>query len=90
LFGVQSFHYRGGQTHSLPGTTMVIHPDEVHDGWARSDEGFKYRMIYVEPAQIQQVLGGKPLPFIHNGLSNDPWLHRACQAFVQQLDCPLD
>ena len=90
LFGVQSFHYRGSQTHSLPGTTMVIHPDEVHDGWAGSEEGFKYRMIYVEPALIQQILGGKPLPFIHNGLSNDPWLHRACQAFVQQLDCPLD
>ena len=45
LFGVQSFHYRGGTTHSLPGTTMVIHPDETHDGRAGSDEGFKYRMI---------------------------------------------
>ena len=34
LFGVQSFHYRGCMTHSLPGTTMVIHPDETHDGFA--------------------------------------------------------
>ncbi|MFC6296416.1 helix-turn-helix domain-containing protein [Pseudomonas sp. CCM 7893] len=90
LFGVQSFHYRGNKTHSLPGTTMVLHPDEVHDGWASSEEGFKYRMIYVEPALIQQILGGKPLPFIHNGLSRDPWLYRASEVLLQSLDCPID
>lgn len=90
LFGVQSFHYRGGMTHSLPGRTMVIHPDEVHDGWAGSEEGFKYRMIYVEPALIQQVLGGKPLPFIPGGLSSDPWLYRASEVLLQSLDCPID
>lgn len=90
LFGVQSFHYRGGTTHSLPGTTMVIHPDETHDGRAGSDEGFKYRMIYVEPALIQQILGGQPLPFIPGGLSTDPRLHRASEVLLQSLDCPID
>ncbi len=90
LFGVQSFHYRAGMTHSLPGATMVIHPDELHDGRAGSEEGFKYRMIYVEPALIQQILGGKPLPFIPGGLSNDPWLHRASEVLLQNLDCPLE
>ena len=90
LFGVQSFHYRGCMTHSLPGSTMVIHPDETHDGRASSVEGFKYRMIYVEPALIQQILGGKPLPFIHNGLSTDPRLFRASEVLLQSLDCPID
>jgi AraC-like DNA-binding protein len=90
LFGVQSFHYRGGMTHSLPGTTMVIHPDEVHDGRAGSAEGFKYRMIYVQPALIQQILGGKPLPFIPGGVSTDPRLHRASEVLLQSLDCPID
>ncbi|AZE59152.1 MULTISPECIES: AraC family transcriptional regulator [Pseudomonas fluorescens group] len=90
LFGVQSFHYRGGMTHSLPGTTMVIHPDETHDGRAGSDEGFKYRMIYVEPALIQQILGGKPLPFIPGGLSTDPRLHRASEVLLQNLECSID
>ena len=28
LTGVQSFHYRGEMKHSLPGMTMVLHPDE--------------------------------------------------------------
>ena len=90
LFGVQSFHYRGGMTHGLPGTTMVIHPDETHDGRAGSEEGFKYRMIYVEPALVQQILGGKPLPFIPGGVSTDPWLHRASEVLLQSLDCPID
>ncbi|MGY2254268.1 AraC family transcriptional regulator [Pseudomonas reactans] len=90
LTGVQSFHYRGDMVHSLPGTTMVLHPDETHDGHAGSDEGFKYRMIYVEPALIQQILGGKPLPFIPNGLSTDPRLFRASEVLLQNLDNPID
>jgi AraC-like DNA-binding protein len=77
-------------THSLPGTTMVIHPDEVHDGRAGSAEGFKSRMIYVQPALIQQILGGKPLPFIPGGVSTDPRLHRASEVLLQSLDCPID
>ncbi|MDO8695765.1 MAG: AraC family ligand binding domain-containing protein, partial [Pseudomonas sp.] len=28
LSGVQSFQYRAGQRHSLPGGTIVLHPDE--------------------------------------------------------------
>ena len=90
LFGVQSFHYRGCMTHSLPGTTMVIHPDETHDGRASSEEGFRYRMIYVEPALIQQILGGKPLPFIPCGHTTDPRLFRASEVLLQSLDCPID
>ncbi|WP_313059497.1 AraC family transcriptional regulator [Pseudomonas rhodesiae] len=90
LLGVQSFHYRGGMTHGLPGTTMVIHPDEVHDGRAGSEEGFKYRMIYVEPALIQQILGGKPLPFVPGGVSTDLRLFRASDVLLQNLECPVD
>lgn len=90
LSGVQSFHYRRGMRHSLPGRTMVLHPDEAHDGQAGSDEGFRYRMIYVEPAAIQQILGGKPLPYIHDGLSGDPALHRATRALLHSQDAGVD
>ena len=31
LAGVQSFHYRRGLRHSLPGGVLVLHPDEAHD-----------------------------------------------------------
>ncbi|MBW6194419.1 AraC family ligand binding domain-containing protein, partial [Pseudomonas aeruginosa] len=74
LAGVQSFRYRRSQRHSLPGGCLVLHPDELHDGEAGSQEGFRYRMLYVEPALIQQALGGRPLPFVRGGLSDDPRL----------------
>ena len=90
LSGVQSFHYRGNLQHSLPGMTMVLHPDEKHDGESGTLSGFRYRMIYIEPAMIQKVLGGKPLPFIHHGLSHDPRLFKATNSFLQHLDNRID
>ncbi|MCI0914648.1 AraC family transcriptional regulator [Pseudomonas putida] len=90
LAGVQSFHYKGALCHGLPGNTLVLHPDEVHDGMAGTEAGFRYRMAYIDPALIQNALGGEPLPFIAGGLSSDPRLYRASEAFVQALEHPLE
>ena len=90
LSGVQRFHYRRSLRDSLPGGTMVLHPDEAHDGEAGTAEGFRYRMVYVEPALFQQALGGKPLPFIEGGLSRDPRLFAATETLLQAVDHPLD
>jgi AraC-like DNA-binding protein len=90
LSGVQSFQYRRSQRHSLPGNILVLHPDEVHDGQAGTDAGFRYRMVYIEPALIQQVLGGKPLPFIEGGLSSDPRLHHATRALLCNVESILE
>lgn len=90
LAGIQSFHYRGALCHGVPGNTLVLHPDEVHDGMAGTDAGFRYRMAYIDPRLIQNVLGGEPLPFIAGGLSSDPRLYSASEAFVQALDHPLE
>jgi AraC-like DNA-binding protein len=68
LSGIQCFDYRGEERRSMPGKTIVLHPDELHDGRAGTDEGFQYRMIYVDPALISQALGGKPLPFIREAV----------------------
>ncbi|MDD9654288.1 AraC family transcriptional regulator [Klebsiella pasteurii] len=85
LSGVQRFHYRGGLQHSLPGGTMVLHPDEAHDGEAGTEEGFRYRMVYIEPALIQKILGGRPLPFIPGGISSDPRLLRAALPLLKDV-----
>ncbi|OQP88332.1 AraC family transcriptional regulator [Rhizobium rhizosphaerae] len=72
LSGVQRFRYRGEVRDGLPGTAMVLHPDEVHDGQAGTEAGFHYRMIYLDPALIQAVLGGhRALPFVSGGISAD-------------------
>ena len=86
LSGVQSFHYRGSKQHSLPGGTLVLHPDEMHDGEAGTLAGFQYRMSYIDPAIIQKILAGKPLPFIADGISADPRLFAATEPLLKAMD----
>ncbi|MEF9963215.1 MAG: AraC family transcriptional regulator [Comamonas sp.] len=83
LAGVQSFNYRRGRRDSTAGSTLVLHPDEAHDGQAGTDEGFRYRMVYVEPALIQDILGGSALPFLEGGITNDPAISAAAKALLQ-------
>jgi len=54
--GVLAFDYRGNSEISTPGQVVVLHPDEVHDGYARTEEGFGYRELYVEPALIFEAI----------------------------------
>lgn len=84
LAGVQNFHYRRSRRNSLPGDTLVLFPDEAHDGQAGTDQGFAYRLVYVQPSLIQQILGGHALPFIDTGVSTDPRLAAAVDALLQQ------
>lgn len=88
LAGVQCFHFRGRRWHCLPGQCHVLHPDELHDGMAGTDGGFRYRILHLDPALLQQALGGVPLPFVStpvldpDGAGLDPSLW--------DIDRPLD
>lgn len=50
--GVQVFYYRGSVQAATPGEVTMFYPDEVHDGRAGTDEGFGYRIVYVEPSLL--------------------------------------
>ena len=89
LGGVQSFTYRGERRYSLPGQLVVLHPDEVHDGGAGTDGAFHYRVLYLEPSLLQQILGGRPLPFLAGGVSADPRLKRALWPLLADPTRPL-
>jgi AraC-like DNA-binding protein len=39
---------------------------------------------------LQQVLGGKPLPFIKGGISGNPGLFAATQVLLQDMECAID
>ncbi len=90
LAGVHSFRYRDGMKHSLPGGAIVIHPDELHDGEAGSTDGFHYRILYIEPALLQEALGGTTLPFVPDGISRDPRLYAATQTLMQGMDYQIE
>lgn len=72
--GVQSFNYRGKRWRSLPGQAVILHPDEVHDGYCCNQTGFSYRAAYLPPAHVQTVIGGAALPFLAEGVSTDAHL----------------
>ena len=64
LAGVQTFRYRGVRRYSLPGQCHILHPDEAHDGAPGTEGGFRYRILYLDPALVQEALGAKSLPFV--------------------------
>ncbi|MCK9812863.1 AraC family transcriptional regulator [Pseudomonas sp. MAFF 302046] len=90
LVGVHRFHYRGESRQCLPGETMIVHPDEPHDGCAGSASGFRYRGVHLPPAVVQQILQGQPLPFFKAGVTHDPRLASAVDGLLDALDAGLD
>ncbi|EPJ47947.1 MAG: putative transcriptional regulator, AraC family protein [Osedax symbiont Rs2] len=89
--GLQSYDYRGATQTSSPGSVMVLHPDEMHNGRAGSTEGFGYRMLYVDPALISDALRcviGRPcpLPFARESVCDNYHLFSAVQ-LTSQVHC---
>ncbi|CAJ4184412.1 AraC family transcriptional regulator [Burkholderia pseudomallei] len=90
LSGLQTFGYLGEIHHCLPGQCHILHPDELHDGRAGTDEGFGYRIIYVDPALVQEALGGRMLPFVRSPIFQAPAVSEALAAGIWNLDEEID
>ena len=92
--GVQEFNFRGAVHRSTPGNAVVLHPDELHDGRAGTDQGFGYRTLYIEPRLIADALyaiGGRPaaLPFLREPITTNGRLIRAVETAFQFSQIPL-
>ena len=90
--GVQTFRYRGEQRYSLPGRVIVLHPDELHDGGAATDDGLVYRMLYLEPSVLFQCLEAARigLPFVDEPVIEDNHFAGLLLAALGELDRELD
>ena len=91
LSGVQTFHYRGARHISLPGQIIILHPDEMHDGAAATDEGLRYRMLYLEPALLRRAMADQhlPLPFVKSPVVQDDRLASVLGGVLGVLDHDL-
>lgn len=87
LSGVQTFRYRGSLRFSMPGQVIVLHPDEVHDGAAGTDDGLVYRMLYLPPELIGEAGGdnSRPLPFVTHPVVSDPQLRHSLAELLDDL-----
>lgn len=92
LRGVQTFTYRGASRASLPGQILVLHPDEAHDGAAGTEAGLAYRMLYLEPALLQEALGTSfsGLPFVRDPVIDDPVFRAALAVPLDDLASQMD
>lgn len=90
IAGVHCFNYRKSMRHSLPGQAMVLYPDELHDGESGTQEGFRYRILYIPPEILQKTLGGQPLPYIPSGVSSDPRITSTVSSLLERLDGEID
>lgn len=57
--GAERFRYRGAQHVAAVNSLVTMNPDELHTGEAATEEGWRYRMIYLEPQLIEQLTGEK-------------------------------
>lgn len=92
LQGVQRFRYRGAAVQCLPGQIYVLHPDELHDGRAGTEDGFRYRGIYLAPDLVRDALAPSDgvLPYFRTVVSDHPQLVAAMAPALEDLDRPLD
>ncbi|RWN17171.1 MAG: AraC family transcriptional regulator [Mesorhizobium sp.] len=90
LHGVQTFRYLGAARHSLPGQIIVLHPDELHDGGAGTEDGLRYRMLYLEPSLMLDCLGGASLPFVRDGVVADAAFCATLLSALGPLEQELD
>jgi len=70
--GAERFRYRGAQHVAGPGAVVLMNPDELHTGQAETDEGWRYRMIYIDPARLAAIAGEPGWWFSNEAVRNDP------------------
>ncbi|BAQ82864.1 AraC family transcriptional regulator [Pseudomonas sp. St29] len=84
--GVEKLFYRGSHHLATQGCVVTISPGEIHDGVQACDQGWVYRMLYIDPQWLNRAVLGQRLAADHihlfrNVLSEDPAFARW---FLQQ------
>lgn len=55
--GAERFRYRGTQYVAPANSVVTMNPDELHTGEAAADDGWRYRMVYLDPQLLEEVTG---------------------------------
>lgn len=82
--GAERFRYRGAQHVAAVNSLITMNPDELHTGEAATQEGWRYRMIYLEPQLLEQLTGEKNWWF-SEAERHDPQRSRHVGRLIHQL-----
>ncbi|MBA2077492.1 MAG: AraC family transcriptional regulator [Rhodanobacter sp. 68-29] len=89
--GVERFRYRGAEHLAPPDSLVTMHADELHTGSAVTAAGWRYRMLYIEPALAARITG-EPGWWFDQAVRADPAGTREITALLDalwQADEPL-
>ena len=82
--GVERFRYRGSE-HLAPAQSVVLmNPDVLHTGRAETPQGWRYRMIYIEPDVVAQVTG-EPGWWFDEPVVHEPRLAQRLNALLASM-----
>ena len=82
--GVERFRYRGAEHLAPPGSLVTMDAGELHTGNAETAGGWRYRMIYVDPALAARVTG-EPDWWFDQAVRTDPASTREVTALLDAL-----
>ncbi len=91
--GALGFSYLGKNHVAAPGDVNLAVPGECHNGFAASEDGWRYRMFYLPPDLLEQAASEisdrsvRP-PFFRQGVIHDPSLASRIQSTHMALDSP--
>ncbi|QDY40660.1 AraC family transcriptional regulator [Candidatus Pantoea soli] len=57
--GAQCFRYRGTRYVAPQHSLIMMNPDELHTGESACEQGWRYRMIYIDPQQMTRLTGDR-------------------------------
>lgn len=55
--GVERFRYGGADHLAPPDSIVLMNPDMLHTGRAETEGGWRYRMVYIDPAVLAEISG---------------------------------
>lgn len=81
-----------GATHEIPaGSMVVIHPDEVHTGYAAGERPLTYRMLRVDTGVFARCTGERAAhPYFRNTVIRNPERAKQLALLHRELEFGLD
>ena len=89
--GAMAFDYMGERLVAPQGHVNLVVPGEPHDGHAAEEQGWVYRMFYLEADTLRDIasqMAGRPhdLPFFKSGVLDDPALAAGLRGLHRRLE----
>ena len=83
--GVERFRYRGTDHLAAADAIVMMNPDVLHTGRAESQDGWRYRMLYIAPDALKDAAGEDGWWFSDAVVQSDPNRARYLSQLLQAM-----